>query len=104
MLASLCAGVRQMQEADLEQALDKALALFRFLADRDIFENYYKQHLAKRLLGQRSVSDDAERTMITKLKVRPRGGGGGRRMHVCARATVQGVSHTTWDSCPPPPP
>ena len=50
--------------------LDKVLGLFRFLEDRDIFERYYKQHLAKRLLMQRSVSDDAERAMISKLKVR----------------------------------
>jgi cullin-4 len=42
--------------------------LFRYLHGKDVFEKYYKQHLAKRLLGQRSVSDDAERQMITKLK------------------------------------
>jgi hypothetical protein len=34
-----------------------------------VFEKYYKQHLAKRLLLGRSVSDDAERNMIAKLKV-----------------------------------
>ena len=34
-----------------------------------MFERYYKQHLAKRLLLGRSVSDDAERNMIAKLKV-----------------------------------
>jgi len=33
-----------------------------------VFEKYYKQHLAKRLLLDRSVSDDAERQMIGKLK------------------------------------
>ena len=33
-----------------------------------MFEKYYKQHLAKRLLLSRSVSDDAERNMIAKLK------------------------------------
>lgn len=30
---------------------------------------YYKQHLAKRLLLGRSISDDAEKSMISKLKV-----------------------------------
>jgi len=45
--------------------------VFRFLEDRDVFERYYKQHLAKRLLSHRSVSDDAERAMIAKLKVWP---------------------------------
>jgi len=42
--------------------------LFRYLQEKDVFEKYYKQHLAKRLLGGRSVSDDAERSMIGKLK------------------------------------
>lgn len=43
--------------------------LFRYLRDKDLFERYYKQHLAKRLLFNRSVSDDAERGMLSKLKV-----------------------------------
>jgi cullin 3 len=35
---------------------------------QDVFEKYYKQHLAKRLLAGRTVSDDAERSLILKLK------------------------------------
>ena len=49
--------------------LDKTISLFRFITDKDVFERYYKAHLAKRLLHNRSVSDDAERGMLTKLKV-----------------------------------
>lgn len=45
------------------------MMLFRFLQEKDVFEKYYKQHLAKRLLLGRSISDDAERNMIAKLKV-----------------------------------
>ena len=37
--------------------------------DKDVFESYYKTHLSKRLLGQRSVNDDYERAMLVKLKV-----------------------------------
>lgn len=44
------------------------MALFRHLQEKDVFEKYYKQHLAKRLLGGRTVSDDAERGMLVKLK------------------------------------
>lgn len=44
------------------------MMLFRFIQEKDVFEKYYKQHLAKRLLLGRSVSDDAERNMIAKLK------------------------------------
>jgi cullin 3 len=42
--------------------------VFRYLSDKDVFESFYKQHLAKRLLGNRSVSEDAERTMVSLLK------------------------------------
>ena len=42
--------------------------LFRYLQEKDIFEKYYKQHLAKRLLSGKVVSDDAERAMLVKLK------------------------------------
>lgn len=40
----------------------------RYLQEKDVFEKYYKQHLAKRLLSGRSTSDDAERTLLVKLK------------------------------------
>jgi cullin 3 len=33
-----------------------------------MFEKYYKQHLAKRLLSGKTVSDEAERSLIVKLK------------------------------------
>lgn len=49
--------------------LDKTMTIFRYLTDKDVFERYYKGHLAKRLLHGRSVSDDAERGMLVKLKV-----------------------------------
>ena len=39
--------------------LDKGIMLFRFLQEKDVFEKYYKQHLAKRLLHGRSSSVDA---------------------------------------------
>ena len=44
--------------------------IFRYIQEKDIFERFYKQHLAKRLLLGKSVSDDAEKTMIQQLKVR----------------------------------
>lgn len=49
--------------------LNKTIALFRFLVEKDSFERYYSGHLAKRLLSSRSVSDDAERNMLAKFKI-----------------------------------
>jgi cullin 3 len=58
-----------LTDREIETNLDKAMVLFKFLEDKDVFERYYKQHLAKRLLFDRSASDDQERSMIGKLKV-----------------------------------
>ena len=59
-----------MTEQEIEVVLDKCMVLFRFLQEKDVFERYYKQHLAKRLLLDKSMSDDSEKNMISKLKVR----------------------------------
>lgn len=61
-------GTKGLSEQDIERVLDQSIVLFKFLVDKDVFERYYKQHLAKRLLNHRSVSDDAEKNMISKLK------------------------------------
>lgn len=64
----LRSGLRGATEDQVKSALEKVIVVFRYLADKDVFESFYKQHLAKRLLGNRSVSDDAERQMVSLLK------------------------------------
>merc|ERR1712060_704421 len=61
-------GVRTTSDEEVDALLDKVVMLFRYLQEKDLFEKYYKQHLAKRLLGGRSASDDHEGMMIRKLK------------------------------------
>lgn len=61
-------GLKGMGEEEADVALNKFIVIFKYLQDKDVFENYYKTHLSKRLLGGRSVNDDFERQMITKLK------------------------------------
>jgi len=61
-------GTKGANEDEIEAVLDSAITLFRFIQEKDVFEKYYKQHLAKRLLGGRSGSEDAERSMLVKLK------------------------------------
>ncbi|KAJ1034670.1 hypothetical protein NDA13_000927 [Ustilago tritici] len=62
-------GLKGKTEAEVDEVLRKTISVFRFLHEKDTFERYYKQHLAKRLLQGRSVSDDAERGMMAKLKI-----------------------------------
>uniref|UniRef100_A0A0B7AG79 Cullin family profile domain-containing protein n=2 Tax=Arion vulgaris TaxID=1028688 RepID=A0A0B7AG79_9EUPU len=61
-------GVKGMTEQEIENVLDKSMVLFRYLQEKDVFERYYKQHLARRLLLNKSGSDDSEKNMISKLK------------------------------------
>ncbi|MQL78960.1 hypothetical protein Taro_011404 [Colocasia esculenta] len=61
-------GLKGVSEEDVEIVLDKVMTLFRYLQEKDVFEKYYKQHLAKRLLSGKTISDDAERSLIVKLK------------------------------------
>ena len=61
-------GLKGSTEAKVAAELNKVILVFRYLSDKDVFESYYKQHLAKRLLGNKSVSDEAERAMVSLLK------------------------------------
>ncbi|RPA95907.1 Cullin-domain-containing protein [Choiromyces venosus 120613-1] len=62
-------GLKGKTESEVDAVLDKALTLFRYVADKDVFERYYKKHLSRRLLMNRSVSHDAEKQMIGKFKM-----------------------------------
>jgi cullin 3 len=60
--------MREFTEEAVDMLLNKIIILFRYLHDKDIFEQYYKVHLSKRLLSGKAQSDDVERSMISKLK------------------------------------
>ncbi|KAL7517535.1 hypothetical protein ACHAWX_002454 [Stephanocyclus meneghinianus] len=61
-------GLRGADERKVAAELDRVIVIFRYLADKDVFEAYYKNHLAKRLLGNKSGSEEAERAMVSLLK------------------------------------
>ncbi|KAK3443039.1 hypothetical protein EUGRSUZ_B03428 [Eucalyptus grandis] len=61
-------GLEGVGEEDVEVILDKVMMLFRSLQEKDVFEKYYEQHLAERLLSGKTVSDYAERSLMAKLK------------------------------------
>lgn len=53
-----------MGRSQVEEYLAKVVQLFSYLTDKDLFAEIYRNQLAKRLLNQRSASDDMERLMI----------------------------------------
>uniref|UniRef100_A0A6A7G4K3 Cullin-1-like isoform 1 n=1 Tax=Hirondellea gigas TaxID=1518452 RepID=A0A6A7G4K3_9CRUS len=63
-------GIRTETEAILEETLDKIVRIFSYLCDKDLFLEFYRKLLAKRLLMARSANEDAEKSMIGKLKIR----------------------------------
>jgi len=65
----LKSGGEKLSEAEVEESLDRIVQLFSYLTDKDLFAEIYRNQLAKRLLTQRSTSEDAEKLMIAKLKV-----------------------------------
>ena len=54
---------------ELEEALTRLMVVFRYVVDKDVFQKFYSKLLSKRLVLQTSASDDAEASMISKLKV-----------------------------------
>lgn len=61
-------GQKGREDRDYSAELDAALALYRYTDDKDVFRTFYHRALAKRLLLEKSASDDHEKAMLRKLK------------------------------------
>jgi cullin 1 len=60
----------RLSDDQVEILLSKMVELFSFLSDKDLFAEIYRNQLSKRLLYETSASDDAEKSMIQKLKMK----------------------------------
>merc|ERR1719408_952898 len=75
LMSSFCdrilkkSGERLTDDA-VEVLLTKMVELFSFLTDKDLFAEFYRNQLSKRLLYETSSSEDAEKSMIQKLKMK----------------------------------
>lgn len=61
-------GPKAADESELEKLLVQIMVVFKYIEDKDVFQKFYSRMLAKRLVHTSSVSDDAETSMISKLK------------------------------------
>lgn len=57
-----------IEEAELERTLTQIMTVFKYIEDKDVFQKFYSRMLARRLVQAHSSSDDAETSMISKLK------------------------------------
>ncbi|KAF9405028.1 hypothetical protein BGZ94_003806 [Podila epigama] len=61
-------SAKNPEESDLEDILNSIMTVFKYVEDKDVFQKFYSKMLAKRLVNGTSASDDAEASMISKLK------------------------------------
>ena len=55
---------------ELTQLLERVVQLFLYLQDKDLFSEVYRNLLGKRLLNNRVSNDDAEKKMISLMKIK----------------------------------
>mmetsp|Transcript_8195 Transcript_8195/g.26051 ORF Transcript_8195/g.26051 Transcript_8195/m.26051 type:complete len:755 (+) Transcript_8195:75-2339(+) len=75
LMSSFCDRIlkksgERLSDDQVENLLAKMVELFSFLSDKDLFAEFYRNQLSKRLLYETSASDDAEKSMIQKLKMK----------------------------------
>lgn len=61
-------SARNPEEEELEELLSQVMTVFKYIEDKDVFQKFYTKMFAKRLVGGLSSSDDAESSMISRLK------------------------------------
>ncbi|PVU92263.1 hypothetical protein BB559_003763 [Furculomyces boomerangus] len=61
-------GAKIADESQLETRLNQSITILRYIEDRDAFQDLYRRSLSRRLVNEQSVSFDAEKSMIAKLK------------------------------------
>lgn len=57
-----------VEESELDATLTQIMTVFKYIEDKDVFQKFYSRMLARRLVHSNSSSDDAETSMISKLK------------------------------------
>ncbi|XP_020086882.1 cullin-1-like isoform X2 [Ananas comosus] len=74
LLATFCdnilkkGGSEKLSDEAIEETLEKVVKLLSYISDKDLFAEFYRKKLARRLLFDKSPNDDHERSILTKLK------------------------------------
>ncbi|KAK4338761.1 hypothetical protein RND71_043248 [Anisodus tanguticus] len=74
LLASYCdnilkkGGSEKLSDDAIEETLDKVVKLLAYISDKDLYAEFYRKKLSRRLLFDKSANDDHERLILTKLK------------------------------------
>lgn len=61
-------GSEKLTDEAIEETLEKVVKLLAYISDKDLFAEFYRKKLARRLLNDRSSSDEHERSILSRLK------------------------------------
>jgi len=61
-------GSEKLSDEKMEETLDKVVKLLAYISDKDLFGEFYRKKLSRRLLQDSSASQDYERSILSKLK------------------------------------
>ncbi|XP_046988438.1 cullin-1-like [Schistocerca americana] len=61
-------GPKSSEDDDIEDMLNEVMIIFAYVEDKDVFQKFYANMLARRLVAGLLTNDDAEAAMISKLK------------------------------------
>ncbi|XP_077218085.1 cullin-1-like [Tasmannia lanceolata] len=61
-------GSEKLGDEAIEETLEKVVKLLAYISDKDLFGEFYRKKLARRLLFDKSNNDEHERSILTKLK------------------------------------
>ncbi|KAF7848304.1 hypothetical protein BT93_L2113 [Corymbia citriodora subsp. variegata] len=73
LLATFCdnilkkGGSEKLSDEAIEEMLEKVVKLLAYISDKDLFAEFYRKKLARRLLFDKSANDDHETSMLMKL-------------------------------------
>ncbi|GFH16576.1 CULLIN_2 domain-containing protein [Haematococcus lacustris] len=68
MVLCVQGGSEKLSDDAVEDTLDKVVKLLAYISDKDLFAEFYRKKLSRRLLHDKSSSDDHERSILTRLK------------------------------------
>eukprot|EP00906_Rhabdomonas_costata_P004426 RCo006541 len=72
LLSTYCDNLmknEKMTPTDLDERHEKVVALFAYISDKDLFQEYYRKQMSKRLLVSKTDNDN-EKQFLSKLKLK----------------------------------
>ena len=61
-------GAEKLTDEAVEDMLEKVIKLLAFISDKDLFAEFYRKRLSRRLLVEKSSSEHHERAVLGQLK------------------------------------